>query len=64
MNELNRRDAAFAELAKRELARRLYREYLAYAHDGTWKRIRMSSFLADEVQRFIEAETGHGRKRG
>ena len=47
------------ELAKRELARRLYREYLAYAHDGTWKRTRMSSFLADEVQRFIEADTGH-----
>ena len=51
--------AALSELARRELARRFYREYLDYAHDGMWIRTRMSSFLADEVQKFIEADTGH-----
>ena len=54
-----RKESAMQELAKRELARRSYREYLAYAHDGTWIRTRMSSFIADEVQKFIEADTGH-----
>ncbi|MDO5446109.1 MAG: phage terminase large subunit [Eubacteriales bacterium] len=54
MAELARR-----ELARRELARRLYREYLAYAHGEVWKRTRMSSFIADEVQRFIQEDTGH-----
>lgn len=47
------------ELARRELARRDYGEYLAYAHGATWKRTRMSEYLAREVQLFIEADTGN-----
>ena len=43
-----------AELAQRELARRSYAEYLALAHGKTWRRTRMSTFLANEVQSFLE----------
>ena len=49
--------AARAELARRELSRRYYREYLAYAHGESWKKTGMSSFVADRVQAFLEAET-------
>lgn len=48
-----------AEMAQRELARRDYGEYLAYVNGNTWKRTRFSSYLASEVQRFIEADTGN-----
>ncbi|MDO5445815.1 MAG: phage terminase large subunit [Eubacteriales bacterium] len=48
-----------AELARRELARRNYYSYLLYAHEGTFKRTRMGAFLAGEVQKFIQEETGH-----
>lgn len=52
--------AAFRlERIRREKARRYYREYLAYAHGLTWKKTRMSSYLADRVQEFLETETGH-----
>ena len=47
------------ELSRRELARRSYRRYLYYVHNPTWKRTRMSDFLADEVQRFVEEDTGN-----
>ena len=47
-----------AELARRELARRHFKYYLAYIHPN-WKRTRFSEYIADEVQRFIEAETGN-----
>ena len=47
------------ELSRRELARRSYRRYLYYAHNPTWKRTHMSDFLADEVQRFVEEDTGN-----
>lgn len=53
------RKELFAELAKRELARRNYRDYLTYAHGARWKRTRFSEYIADEVQRFIETETGN-----
>ena len=46
------------EIARRELARRRYSEYLAYVHTG-WKKTRMSSYIADRVQRFIEAPSGN-----
>ena len=46
------------EIARRELARRRYSEYLAYVHSG-WKKTRMSSYIADRVQRFIEAPSGN-----
>ena len=48
-----------AELARRELARRSFREYLPYVQGKAWKRTRMSDYLAREVQIFIEEETGH-----
>lgn len=48
-----------AELAMRELARRSYGEYLAYVNGRTWKRTRFASYLAREVQGFIEADTGN-----
>ena len=50
---------ALAELARRELARRHYSEYLAYAYGDSWIRTRLSSFLADKIQSFIETDTGH-----
>ena len=48
-----------AELAKRELARRSFKDYLAYTHGAAWKPTRMSSYLADEVQKFLETPTGN-----
>ena len=39
-----------AELARRELARRYYSEYLAYAYGDSWIRTRLSSFLARKIQ--------------
>ena len=48
-----------AELARRELARRHYSEYLAYAYGDSWIRTRLSSFLARKIQSFIESDTGH-----
>ena len=52
-----------AELARRELARRYYSEYLAYAYGDSWIRTRLSSFLAKRIQSFIETDTGHVRFR-
>lgn len=48
-----------AELARRELARRSFPEYLAYTQGRTWKRTRLSEYLATQVQEFVEADTGH-----
>ncbi len=48
-----------AELARRELARRYYSEYLAYSYGDSWVRTKMSGFLARQIQSFIESETGH-----
>ena len=48
-----------AELAKRELARRHYADYLAYVYGKEWKRTRFSEFVAAKVQAFIEADTGN-----
>lgn len=50
--------AVKAELARRELARRRYGEYLAYVHGPGWKRTRMAEFLAARIQEFIEKESG------
>ena len=52
-------DLIQAELAQRELARRDYAEYLAYAHGVLWKRTAMSTYLANEVQKFIMTKTGN-----
>ena len=48
-----------AELARRELERRYYSEYLAYACGDSWIRTRVSSFLTKKIQRFIETDTGN-----
>ncbi len=47
------------ELAKRELARRSFRHYLYYVHGPVWTRTRMSDYLADRVQAFVETQTGN-----
>lgn len=49
----------FAELAKRELARRNYSDYLPYVHGSAWRNTKMSRYIAEELQRFVEADTGH-----
>ena len=48
-----------AELARRELARRYYSEYLAYSYGASWIRTRLSSYLAQRIQNFIETDTGY-----
>lgn len=47
------------ERAKRELARRKYCEYLPYIYGKTWVDTRLSRFLAETVQKFVETETGN-----
>lgn len=46
------------ELARQELARRHYGEYLAYVYGSSWRRSRMAEFLAERVQKFIERNSG------
>ena len=55
------RDAILAELARRELCRRSYVDYLDYVKPTgeSWKRTRLSEFLATRAQEFIETDTGH-----
>ena len=48
-----------SELARRELARREYGEYLALSQGKGWCRTALSPFLADRLQRFLETPTGH-----
>ena len=48
-----------SELAKRELAKRTYEEYLGYCHGKSWKKTALSSFLAKKIQQFLETDTGH-----
>ena len=47
------------ELARREMARRYYEDYLAYVNGPAYKRTRFSGYLASEVQKFITADTGN-----
>ena len=44
----------YRELARRELARRSYGEYLALVQGPGWKRTALSSYLAREIQSFLE----------
>jgi predicted phage terminase large subunit-like protein len=53
------KDLLKAELIRRELCRRSYPEYLAYTQGPLWKRTRFSEYLAQTVQDFVEADTGH-----
>lgn len=52
------RSSVRAELARRELARRHFKYYLSYVNPN-WKRTQFSEYIADEVQRFVETETGN-----
>ena len=45
--------------AKKELCRRHYRDYVEYVHEGRWISGKAVTFLCDEVQKFIETNTGH-----
>lgn len=47
------------ELAKRELARRSYGEYLAYTGGRRWVETRMSRYIAVQVEKFL-AKPGYG----
>ena len=51
--------AVTRELARRELARRHYGDYLAYVNGPGWVRSRFSEYLAGEIQRFVETDTGN-----
>ena len=53
------RQQIMAELARRELARREYGEYLALSQGKGWCRTALSCFLAREIQAFLETDTGH-----
>ena len=57
--EEEKQNMIVAELARRELARRFYSEYLAYSQGATWKRTRMSEYIAMKVQDFLDSDTGH-----
>ena len=48
-----------AELARRELARRNYIDYLAYVNGEGWKRTRFAEYVARQLQEFVETETGN-----
>lgn len=56
---LSERDYLARELARRTLARRSFRRYLYYVFGPAWTRTRMSDFLADSVQRFVETKSGN-----
>lgn len=45
--------------ARKELARRNYSDYVEYVHEGRWIKGRAVSYICDEVQKFIETDTGH-----
>ncbi len=53
------RSIIISELARRELARRDYGDYLALSQGKGWKRTGLSEFLAGRVQAFLETDTGH-----
>ena len=59
MAEISDKEYLQREMARRELARKSYKRYLYYVHGAQWKRTRLSDFLADTVQKFVEDDTGH-----
>lgn len=52
-------EAVRRELARRELARRSYGDYLTYVNGRSWKETRFARYLAGELERFVETETGN-----
>ena len=61
MSDLNfiRREIILRELAKREMARRYYQNYLQFVHGAAWIPTRFSNYLAREIQNFLESKTNH-----
>ena len=57
--EISDKEFLKREQARRALARRSYKRYLYYVHGDSWKRTRMSDYLADRVQEFVETNTGN-----
>lgn len=57
--ELSDREYLKREMARRELARRKFVKYLPYVHGKNWKDTRMATYLANEVQTFLETDTGN-----
>ncbi len=53
------RQAVFRELARRELARRYYYDYLEFVHGGAWIPTKFAEFLAREIQVFLQSKTNH-----
>ena len=41
------------------LAAKNYVDYVQLVHDGLWLKSRFGRFLCDEIQAFVEADTGH-----
>lgn len=52
-------DLLYKEQMKRMLAQKSYADYLALVHGRLWKKTRMSTYIADRVQEFLETDTGH-----
>ena len=44
---------------QKELCRRIYSDYVEYVHEGRWVKGKAVSYICDEVQKFIEMDTGH-----
>lgn len=59
LTEAEESEQLYAELAKRELARRNYSDYLAYVHGEQWIKTKMSTYLAGQIQTFLTVDTGH-----
>lgn len=59
LTETEEKKEIYAELAKRELARRSYYDYLPYVHGSAWRDTKMSRYIAEELQSFVIEETGH-----
>ena len=59
LTEAEESEQLYAELAKRELARRNYSDYLAYVHGEQWIKTKMSAYLAGQIQTFLTTDTGH-----
>lgn len=41
------------------LASKNYVDYVQLVHDGVWKKSRFGKFICEEIQHFVETETGH-----
>ena len=58
-NRRQTRKAIRRAMILKEMARRYYRSYLDLSGGETWINTRFSSFLADELQTFLETDTGN-----